>query len=283
MPALDDLRVGARPARRSARPGRRVGAGPHLDRVRPRPAPARRQARRALWDGDDRAAGRLGRARERDPGRAVGRRLRAHRREVVLLGADERRVPGARAGSRRADVLPPAARARGRDAERLPDRPAQGQARQPLERLRRDPARGGRRAPGRRRGPRRRDDHRDGRPHAARLRPRLDGAHAPRGGGGDAPCGATAQRSGGGWSTSRSCRTCSPTCASTPRPRPRRRSAWRGPSTRATTRSGASRPRWRSTGSARRRRRSWPRRWNASVATATSRSPACRGSTARAR
>ena len=42
----------------------------------------------------------------------------------------------------------------------------------------------------RRGGARRRDDHRHGRPHAARLRARLDRPHAPRGRGGDAPRGA---------------------------------------------------------------------------------------------
>jgi putative acyl-CoA dehydrogenase len=73
--------------------------------------------------------------------------------------------------------------------KRLQDRASEGQARQPLECLGRDPPRGRRRAPRRRRGPRRRDDHRDGRPHAARLRARLDRAHAPCGRRGDAPRG----------------------------------------------------------------------------------------------
>ena len=55
------------------------------------------------------------------------------------------------------------------------------------------------------------------------------------------------------------------------------------PSTRATTPSGGSRPPSRSTGSARPRRRSSPRRSSASAATATSRSRGCRASSARAR
>ena len=98
-----------------------------------------------------------------------------------------RRVPRPRAGARRPLLLPPPADPRRRVAKRLPDRPAEGQARQPLERLGRDPARGRGRTPRRRRGPRRRDDHRDGHPHASRLRPRVDGAHAAGGRRGDPP------------------------------------------------------------------------------------------------
>ena len=79
------------------------------------------------------------------------------------------------------DVLPAAARAAGRRAQRVPHRPAEGQARQPLERVGGDPARGRVGAARRRGGSRRRDDHRDGRAHAARLRARLDRAHAARG------------------------------------------------------------------------------------------------------
>ena len=142
----------------------------------------------ALRDGDDGAPGRLGRARERD--RAPSRSGDAYvldGRQVVLLGADVRRVPRPGTGAGWADLLPAAASARRRVAQRVPDRPAQGQAREPLERVGGGPARGARRAPRRRRGPRRRDDHRDGRPHAARLRARLDRAHAARRRRGDPP------------------------------------------------------------------------------------------------
>ena len=114
--------------------------------------------------------------------RAGRRRVAARRAQVVLLGADERRVPRPRAGAGRALVLPRRAAAAG-----LPDRPAEGQARQPLERVGRDRARRRRRPARRRGGARRADDHRDGRPHAARLRARLDGADAARGRRGDAP------------------------------------------------------------------------------------------------
>ena len=72
-------------------------------------------------------------------------------------------------------------------AARLPDRAAEGQARQPLERVGRDRARRCRRPARRRGGTRPADDPRDGQPHAARLRSRLDRADAPRGRRGDAP------------------------------------------------------------------------------------------------
>ena len=64
-------------------------------------------------------------------------------------------------------------------------RPAQGQARQPVERLVGAGVRRHRRAPARRRGPRRADHHRDGRRHPARLRARLHVADAARGQRGD--------------------------------------------------------------------------------------------------
>ena len=76
--------------------------------------PGRREARRALRHGDDREAGRLRRARQHDRRRAAERRrarrrVRAHRPQVVLLGADVRRLPRPRPGRRRALLLPHAA------------------------------------------------------------------------------------------------------------------------------------------------------------------------------
>ena len=76
----------------------------------------------------------------RGPSTAAGRRgVRAHRPQVVLLGADVRRVPGARPGRRRPVVLP---RSRAvtpdGDAQPVPPPAAQGQARQPVQRLQRD-------------------------------------------------------------------------------------------------------------------------------------------------
>ena len=71
-------------------------------------------ARRARRDGDDRAPGRLGRARQHHPRRSARRRrLRAPRSQVVLLLSALRRVPRARPGAGRALVLPRRARAAG--------------------------------------------------------------------------------------------------------------------------------------------------------------------------
>ena len=170
---LDDTRGGPGSAGRGAAARSRMGAAPDVDRLR---------RGRALRDGDDRAAGRIGRPREHDRSTA-GRRRRvsARRREVVLLGADVRRLPRARPGARRPLVLPDASR-RG-----VPDPAAQGQARRPLERLERDRARRRPDSARRRGGPRRPGDHRDGRPHAARLRPRDGGRDAAGGRAGYTP------------------------------------------------------------------------------------------------
>ena len=134
-----------------------------------------REAGRAGRHGDDREAGRLRRARQHH-GRPAAerrrprRRVRAHRPQVVHVGADVRRVPGPRPGRRRHLLLPvPALDAR-RRAQQLPPPAAQGQARQPLQRLQRDRVRRRLGAAGRRGGRRRADDHRDGQPHPARLR-----------------------------------------------------------------------------------------------------------------
>jgi putative acyl-CoA dehydrogenase len=90
----------------------------------------------------------------------------------------------------------------------------------------------------------------------------------------------TARRSAACWSTSPSCRTWSPTSPSSRRPRPRWRCAWPPPSTVPATRTrwrcAGSRCHWRSSGSASARPRWSRRRWSASAATATSRTPGCR-------
>ena len=142
-----------------------------------RAAAGGRQGGRAVRDGDDREAGRLGRSRQHDHGdpaqrrRARGR-VRADRPQVVLLGADVRRVPRPRPGRGRALVLLAAPLHSRRRAQPDPHPAAQGQARQPLERVQRGrvPRRLG--AADRRGGPRGADDHRDGQPHPARLRAR---------------------------------------------------------------------------------------------------------------
>ena len=176
LPDLDDL-LGDPGAANAARARRGMGAALPLARLRRALAPGRPQAGRALRDGDDREAGRLRRAREhddRDAGqrRRAWRRVRARRPQVVLLGADVRRLPGPRPGRRRHLLLPAAALDPRRRAQRLPRPAAQGQARQPLECVQRGrvPRRLG--AHGRRGGPRRADDHRDGQPHPPRLRDR---------------------------------------------------------------------------------------------------------------
>ena len=166
--------------------------GPGLDEPDPRPRPARAvdQAGPARRHGHDREAGRLGRAGEHDPGRRhLGRDLPPDRPQVVHQRADVRPVPGAGAGRRgersdgtrrrsRADLLPRAPRAARRHAQHVPHPAPQGQARQPVERVERARVRGHRRLAGRRRGPGRAHDHRDGRLHAAGQRARLGGGHA---------------------------------------------------------------------------------------------------------
>ena len=155
VPGVDDLRGDPGAARRRARAGRRVGAAAD---------PARLRARRAGGDGDDRAPGRLRRARQHHPRRAGRRRrLRDPRPQVVLLLSAVRRVPGARPGARRALVLPGRARA----GDGVPA--AQGQARHALAAVVRGRVPRHRRPADRRGGPRRAGDHPDGQPHAARL------------------------------------------------------------------------------------------------------------------
>ena len=246
--------------------------------------PVGREARRALRHGDDRAAGRLRRSREHHR-RAVARRrrVRARRAQVVLLRADVRRVPRARAGGRRALVLPRPARAAGRDAQRLPHPAVEGQARRPLERVERDRARVRVGAARRRGGTRRADDHRDGQPHASRLRARHGGGDAHGRRAGDAPRRAplgvrqAARRP----------------AADEQRPRRPVRRVRGGDADRAAARarvrprarptSPASPPRSRSTGSASAVPATRPRRSSASAATATSRSRCCRACTASSR
>src|SRR5207247_24128 len=120
-------------------------------------------------------------------GAGPGRRVRADRPQVVLLGADVRRLPRPRAGGARALVLPPAALPPRRDAESLPHPAPEGQARQPLQRLERGRVRPRLGADGGRGGARRADHHRDGEPHPPRLRDRLGVRDAPGGRAGDPP------------------------------------------------------------------------------------------------
>ena len=191
LPAVDDLRGRARPAR-PARVGGGVGTAPHVARVRPALHPGGREARRAHGNGHDGAPGWLRRARQHHRRPPVERRrargrVRADRPQVVLLRTDVRRVPGAGSGRRRALVLPAPALDAGRRAQRLPHPTAEGQARQPLECVERGRVRRRLGAARRRGGPRGPDDHRDGQLHTAGLRAGVGGAHARRRGAGHAP------------------------------------------------------------------------------------------------
>ena len=69
--------------------------------------------------------------------RRARRRVRDHRPQVVLLGADVRRLPRPRPDRRRHLLLPDAALDARRRAQPLPHPAPQGQARQPLQRLQR--------------------------------------------------------------------------------------------------------------------------------------------------
>ena len=106
------------------------------------------------------------------------RGVRADRAQVVLLGADVRPVPRPRPGAGRDLLLRAAADPARRHAQRLPPPAAEGQARQPLQRLKRDRAARRLGAARRRARPRRADDHRDGRPHAPGLHDRQRRGHA---------------------------------------------------------------------------------------------------------
>src|SRR6266403_313571 len=141
VPGVDDVLRLPGPAA-PGRPARGMGAADRLARIRLPRAARGRKARRPDRHGHDREAGRLRRAGEHHAGRpARRRRLRAHGTQVVLLGADERRVPGAGASAAGALLLPPSPLDARRRAQRLPSPAAQGQAREPEQRLRRSGAR----------------------------------------------------------------------------------------------------------------------------------------------
>ena len=214
--------------------------------------------------GDDREAGRLGRAGEHDRRDAAGRRRRvlARRAQVVLLGADVRRVPDAGADRRGRHLLRAAAVPARRLEERgLPAAAPEGQARQQVQRVLggRVPRRVG--AAARRPGARRADDHRDGQPHAAGLRDRHGRGDARGGRAGDVARGAPQRVRQGAGRPAADAATCSPTWRSRPRRRPRWRCASRARTTiRRRTTSAGSRRRWRSTSSASARRTTPTRR-----------------------
>ncbi len=174
LPDLDDLRRGAGAARR--RRDRRewtpaLASTTYDPGIRPL---AEKRGALAGMGMTEKQGGSDVRANVTEARPTGGRRgVHPARPQVVHLGADERRVPGARAGARRAVLLRGAARAARRHAQPARRGPAQGQARQPLQRLGRARARRHPGPPARRRGPRRAHHHRDGRRDPARLRARL--------------------------------------------------------------------------------------------------------------
>ena len=110
--------------------------------LRPPARPGGRQGGSPVRDGDDGEAGRLGRAGQHHHGapaqrRRPRRRVRDHRPQVVLLGPDVRCLPGAGPGPVGSLLLPAPAGAARRHAQPLPPSAAQGQARQPVQRLQR--------------------------------------------------------------------------------------------------------------------------------------------------
>ena len=138
--------------------------------------------------GNDGEAGRHRRARQPDTRGARGRRLRGQRRQMVHVGADVRRLPGAGAGAGRADMCPDAALSPGRIGQRTAFPAPQGQARQPFECVL------GGRVHGRlclargRGGQGRAHHHQHGAAHPARLRHRVGRHHAHGACPGAPPC-----------------------------------------------------------------------------------------------
>ena len=109
VPDHDDLRRRPRPAH-AARGGRRVGPAADRHELRPRAQAGRREGQRAVRDGDDREAGRLGRARQHHP-RAGGRR-RLVGRSPATSGSAARRCATSSSSSRRPTKASPASRCR---------------------------------------------------------------------------------------------------------------------------------------------------------------------------
>ena len=143
-PALTGYDVADDPAMLSAL--RREGAAWARDGIgcsRPRNMTSacapRHQAGTAGGHVDDREAGWFRRPGEHHPrcAGAGGWQLPPDRAQVVHLGADGRPVHGARAGAGRIVLLPAAAGAAGRHPERHAPAAPQGQARQPVQCIRR--------------------------------------------------------------------------------------------------------------------------------------------------
>ena len=299
LPDLDDL-LGDPGAAHAARAGGRVGAAlplPALRRRAARPAPDKDGALCGMAM-TEKQGGSDVRANTTTATPAERRRARGPSTSSPATSGSARRRCATRSSSSRRPtaglscfLLPRFTPDGERNAH--PHPAAQGQARQPLERVERGrvPRRLG--ADGRRGGSRRADDHRDGQPHPARLRARRRRGHADRG---------RARRS----TTPASARPSASSLVDQPLMRnvladlaieseagdDLARCGWRAPSTSRTpaapsgargTLPAARRRPCSSTGSASGRRRTPARRSSASAATATSRSPGCRAFTARRR
>ena len=187
----------------------------HLPCLRPAAAAARREARRHDRLRDDREAGRLRPARDRDRGAlprrytAEGRLVPAERPQVVLLRAAVSdgfftlaRAAGSRSAAGVTCFFVPRLPAR-RQPQPAAPAAAQGQVRQPLQRVQRGrvsrhPGRSGRRG-----GPRHPRDPLARAPDPARLRRRLGRADAPGPDAGARTTPAAARASGCRWPTSR--------------------------------------------------------------------------------
>ena len=178
VPGHHDQRGGADPA---AATGDRASGGCRKScRATTTRASSRRRHKRGVTIGmgmtekqggtDVRANTTHGRAgRQRRPGRGISH----HRAQVVHVGADVRRVPGAGAGAGRPVLLPDAALPAGRHRQRAALPAPQGQARQSLQCLLGGRVPGGACVADRRGRARRSGHHRDGDGDAARLRGRL--------------------------------------------------------------------------------------------------------------
>ena len=121
LPGLDDLRGGAGPRPRPSWPPQLEPASLSTD-LRPRARPATEQdpgchAGMAMTEKQGGSDVRANTTAQPSPRRRP--RLPPHRAQMVLLGADVRRVPRARPGAGRPVVLPGAARAAGRHAQPL--------------------------------------------------------------------------------------------------------------------------------------------------------------------
>uniref|UniRef100_A0A0N5A113 LigA n=1 Tax=Parastrongyloides trichosuri TaxID=131310 RepID=A0A0N5A113_PARTI len=131
LPHDHDLRLGGGA---SGRPGggRAVDQRRAVRPLRPGRAPGGREGGHHARHGHDREAGRHGCPCQQHAGRTGGRGrlVCADRAQMVLFGADVRRLLDAGPGAGRADLLRPAALAAGRDAQcGVPADAAEGQAR----------------------------------------------------------------------------------------------------------------------------------------------------------